>query len=92
MQATTQSIPFAVPSQSHAVRCPTLHPRLIVPTTFVQATRRGWKLVSEKTVLGADKRHRHGTLVLTRPGKPNLIVDYTGTIKQGYHFGKPRIA
>lgn len=92
MQATTQSIPFAVPSQSHAVRRPTIHSLLIVPAMFVRAISRGWKLVSEKTVLGADKRHRHGTMVLTRPGKPNLIVEYTGTIKQGYRFSKPRLA
>jgi hypothetical protein len=92
MQATAKSIPFAVPSQSYTAKRPFTRARLIDPTTFIEAINRGWKVVSEKTILGADKRHRHGTVTLVRPGMPNLIVNYTGTIKQGYRFGKPRLA
>jgi len=66
--------------------------RAVVPTSFVAALKRGWTVAKENTVLGADKRHRYGTLFLTKPSGSKLVVDYTGTIKQGYRFGKPRLA
>jgi hypothetical protein len=92
MQAARQSSPFVVPSQFHNANRSITRARLIGPVSFVRALNRGWKVLSEKTVLGADKRHRHGTVTLTRPGMPNLVVDYTGTIRQGFRFGKPRLA
>jgi hypothetical protein len=83
MRSTTQCIPFAVPSQSSHAK----------PTTFVEAIKRGWKVVREKTVLGADRRHRHGAVILRMPGSSSkLKVPYTGSIRQGYRFGRPQAA
>ncbi|MGA7624544.1 MAG: hypothetical protein WCA91_13295 [Candidatus Acidiferrales bacterium] len=62
----------------------------VVPATFAEALRRGWRLISENTNLGADKRHRHGRIYLQMAGRSErLVVDYTATIRQGYRFGRP---
>jgi hypothetical protein len=63
----------------------------VVPASFVEALKQGWKVISENTVLAMDKRHRHGKVFLAKAGSSNLVVSYTGTIKQGYRFGKPRL-
>jgi hypothetical protein len=65
--------------------------RAIVPATFQQALKRDWKVVQETTCLAADKRHRHGTLTLAKPGFSNLFVLYIGSVKQNYRFGRPRL-
>jgi hypothetical protein len=87
MQSATQCIPFAVPSQSSHAKPTTFRPR-----SFEQALRRGWKIVREVTALGADKRPRHGTVILANGGSEKLRVPYTGTIRQSYRFGRPEAA
>jgi hypothetical protein len=82
MKATSQCIPFVVSSQSSHAK----------PTTFVEAIKRGWKVVREVTALGADKRPRHGTVILANGGSEKLRVPYTGTIRQSYRFGRPEAA
>jgi hypothetical protein len=63
--------------------------RAVLPGSFVEALKRGWKVISENTVLGADKRHRHGKVFLQMGGcAERLTVSYTATIKQGWIFGK----
>ncbi|MGB6876121.1 MAG: hypothetical protein WBD87_08805 [Candidatus Acidiferrales bacterium] len=63
-----------------------------LPKTFDQALSRGWKLVTEKSNLEADKRHRWGTVTLTLAGQPHrLSVSYTASILNGYEFGKPQL-
>lgn len=64
----------------------------VVPGSFVDALKQGWKVVRENTVLAIDKRHRRGKLFLAKPGGSKLVVSYTGTIRQGYRFGKPELA
>ncbi len=64
----------------------------VVPASFLEAVKQGWKVISENTVLGVDKRHRHGKVFLQLEGRAErLAVEYTGTIKQGYRFGTPRL-
>ena len=64
----------------------------VVPASFLEAVKQGWKVISENTILGVDKRHRHGKVFLQMEGRAErLAVEYTGTIKQGYRFGTPRL-
>ena len=66
--------------------------RVVVPGSFVEALKAGWKVISENTVLGADKRHRYGKVFLQMAGRAErLVVPYTGTIRQGYIFGEPQL-
>jgi hypothetical protein len=66
--------------------------RAVLPASFVGALKRGWKIISENTVLGADKRHRHGKVFLQMSGHVDrLVVSYTATIRQGCIFGKPQL-
>jgi hypothetical protein len=91
MQPATKSNLFPVFSQLHSE--PLLVPdRAVVPATFLDALKDGWKIVHETTCQAIDKRHRDGTVTLMRPGGPKLFVPYTGTVRQGYRFGKPRLA
>jgi hypothetical protein len=63
------------------------------PRSFQQALRDGWTILREITTLGVDKRHRHGAVILAKDGhSEKLKVPYTGTIRQGYRFGKPQLA
>jgi hypothetical protein len=81
-------------AQTAAVRSePVLVPDYkVTPASFLEAVKLGWKVISENTVLGADKRHRHGKVFLQMEGRSErLAVEYTGTVKQGYHFGTPRL-
>lgn len=64
----------------------------VLPATFLDALKQGWKFTHETTVLAIDKRHRDGTVTLTRPGFAKLFVPYTASIRNGYTFGKPRLA
>ncbi len=62
----------------------------VVPASFRDALKHGWKIISEHTVLGADKRHRHGKVYLQVSGRAErLVIAYTATIRQGYRFSKP---
>lgn len=64
----------------------------VVPASFPEALEQGWKVISEHTVLGADKRHRHGKVYLQMSGRAErLVVPYTATIRQGYRFSKPEL-
>ena len=71
------------------------HSRLRIvsmPKSFQQALNRGWKVQSERTTLGADRRHRWGKLILAMAGQPRRIsVDYTASAKAGYEFSKPQL-
>ena len=60
----------------------------VVPASFVEALKQGWKFARESTCLSIDKRYRDGTVTLVRPGFSKLFVPY----KQGHRFGKPRLA
>jgi hypothetical protein len=64
-----------------------------LPKSFDEALQTGWLVVAERTVLGADKRHRHGTLTLVKKGalRP-LAVAYTASIRTGFVFEKPQLA
>jgi hypothetical protein len=64
----------------------------VVPASFVEALKQGWKFERESTCLSIDKRHRDGTVTLVRPGFSKLFVPYTASVKQGHRFGKPRLA
>jgi hypothetical protein len=64
----------------------------VVPASFVEALKQGWKFAHDSTCLSIDKRHRDGTVTLVRPGFSKLFVPYTASVKQGYSFGKPRLA
>jgi hypothetical protein len=66
--------------------------RQVLPSSFVEALRQGWKFSRESTCLSIDKRHRDGTVTLIRPGFSKLFVPYTASVKQGHIFGKPRLA
>jgi hypothetical protein len=66
--------------------------KAVVPASFVEALKQGWKCDHESTCLAIDKRHRNGTVTLVRPGFSKLFVPYTANVKQGYTFGKPRLA
>ena len=66
--------------------------KAVVPQSFVEALKQGWKLDHESTCLSIDKRHRDGTVTLVRPGFSKLFVPYTATVKQGHIFGRPRLA
>ena len=66
--------------------------RKVLPASFLEAMKEGWKFTHETTVLAIDKRHRDGTVTLTKPGFAKLFVPYTATARQGYSFGKPRLA
>jgi hypothetical protein len=63
----------------------------VVPASFVEALKQGWKFSRDATCLSIDKRHRDGTITLTRPGFAKLFVPYTASVKKGYTFGKPRL-
>ena len=63
-----------------------------IPASFPEALKDGWKIVHEHTVLGADKRHRHGKVYLQLSGRAErLVVPYTATIRQGYRFSRPEL-
>jgi hypothetical protein len=66
--------------------------RAVVPLSFVEALKQGWKFDHESTCLSIDKRHRDGTVALVRPGFSKLFVPYTASVKAGHSFGKPRLA
>jgi hypothetical protein len=66
--------------------------RKLLPGSFVDALKQGWKFAHETTTLAIDNHHRDGTLTLTRPGFSKLSVPYTASAKKGYTFGKPRLA
>lgn len=78
---------------THAVAVPQPGPARKTPASFQQALQSGWKIVGESTTLESDKRHRHGAVILQMPGvRSKLEVPYTGTIRQGYQFGRPKAA
>ena len=64
----------------------------VVPVSLVEALKQGWKFHHQSACLSIDKRHSHGTITLVRPGFSKLFVPYTASVKQGYIFGKPRLA
>lgn len=64
----------------------------VLPKSFLEALKQGWTFTHETTMLAIDKRHRDGTVTLTRPGFAKLFVPYTASVKNGYTFGKPRLA
>jgi len=64
----------------------------VVPPSFVEALKQGWKFSHQSTCLSIDKKHSDGTITLVRPGFSKLFVPYTASVKQGYIFGKPRLA
>ena len=64
----------------------------VLPATFLEALKQGWKFAHETTTLSIDRRHRDGTITLTRPGFAKLFVPYTASVKKGHSFGKPRLA
>jgi hypothetical protein len=66
--------------------------KAVVPATFVEALKQGWKFSHDATCLSIDKRHRDGTVTLVRTGFSKLFVPYTASVKQGYIFGNPRLA
>ena len=62
------------------------------PKTFELALIRGWKVVSEKSNLKADKRHRLGSVALVLAGQPKrLSFPYTASTKAGFVFGTPQL-
>jgi hypothetical protein len=65
--------------------------RNVVPSTFLEALKQGWKFAHESTRLAIDNRHRDGTVTLTRPGYAKLFVPYTASTKKNFIFGKPRL-
>jgi hypothetical protein len=84
-QIVPQVVPFLQP-------VPAKNSRTSLPRTFQQALRRGWKVIREVTTLGADKRHRHGAVILESAGRSEkLKIPYTATIRQGFRFGKPQL-
>ena len=89
MATNKSSSIFPVFSQLHQLHTVTPIRIRTVSRTFAGCLKSGWKIISEKTVLGADKRHRHGTLTL-RKGSQVISVPYTATVKLGYQFGKPQ--
>lgn len=64
----------------------------VLPATFLDALKQGWKFTHETTVLAIDKRHRDGTVTLTRQGFAKLFVPYTAGVRSSHTFGKPRLA
>lgn len=64
----------------------------VVPASFVEALKQGWKFAHDSTCLSLDKRHRDGTVTLVRPGFSKLFVPYTASVTQGFIFGKPRVS
>jgi hypothetical protein len=66
--------------------------RKVLPSSFVEALRQGWKFYRESTCLSIDKKHRDGAVTLVRPGFSKLFIPYTASVKQGHIFGKPRLA
>ena len=65
---------------------------LVLPASFVEAVKAGWKIAKETTVLSVDRRHRHGKLFLEKRGcEQRLTVPYTASVKLGYHFAKPEL-
>ncbi len=64
----------------------------VLPASFVEALKQGWKFSHDATCLSIDKRHRDGTVMFTRPGFAKLFVPYAASVKKGYTFGKPRLA
>jgi hypothetical protein len=73
-------------------KVPFVPDRNLLPGSFVEALKQGWKFSRESTSLSIDKRHRDGTVTLVRPGFSKLFVPYTASVKQGHVFGKPRLA
>jgi hypothetical protein len=66
--------------------------KAVVPASFLEALKQGWKVISENTVLGVDKKHRHGKVFLQLEGRSErLAVEFTGTVRQGYRFATPRL-
>jgi hypothetical protein len=66
--------------------------KAVVPASFIEALKQGWKFAHDATCLSIDERHRDGTVTLMRPGFSKLFVPYTASVKRGYSFGKPRLA
>jgi hypothetical protein len=66
--------------------------KAVLPASFVEALKQGWKFNHDATCLSIDKRHRDGTVTLVRPGFSKLFVPYTASVKSGYQFGKPTLA
>jgi hypothetical protein len=66
--------------------------KAVVPASFVEALKQGWKFDHESTCLSIDKRHRDGTVTLVWPGFSKLFVPYTAGVKTGHSFGTPRLA
>ena len=57
--------------------------KVVVPVSFVEALKQGWKFNHESTCLSIDKRHRDGTVTLVPPGFSKLFVPYKASVKQG---------
>jgi hypothetical protein len=66
--------------------------KAVVPASFVEALKQGWKFGHDSTCLSIDKRHRDGTVTLVRSGFSKLFVPYTASARKGFIFGKPRLA
>jgi hypothetical protein len=64
----------------------------VLPASFVEAVKAGWKIAKETTVVSVDRRHRHGKVILQKRGfERRLSVPYTSSVKLGYTFGKPEL-
>jgi hypothetical protein len=64
----------------------------VLPASFMDALKQGWKFTHETTAITIDKRHRDGTVLLTRPGFSKLLVPYKASAKKGFTFGQPQFA
>ena len=60
------------------------------PSTFQEALKVGWAVVSDKSHQSINQKRREGTLTMQKRGVPGLLrVDYIGTVK-GYRFSVPK--
>ena len=66
--------------------------KAVLPNSFVEALKQGWKFDHESTCLSIDKRHRDGTVMLVRPGFSRAFLPYKASVETGHSFGKPRLA
>jgi hypothetical protein len=89
---------FKAPRFFHCVLPPDLGKKLgsywkrRPPSTFQEALKQGWAVVSDKSKQSINQKRREGELTMQERGSAGLLeVDYVGTTK-GYRFSVPKFA
>jgi hypothetical protein len=79
-------------SHANAVRSSSLPATERPPSTFQEALKAGWAVITDKSAQSINQKRREGKLTMQKPGCAGLLeVDYIGS-RKGYRFSVPRFA